>query len=141
MIILDTDHLTILQQPSSAALARLQGRMDARAAEGLAATIISVEEQIKGWFALIGRAKSAAGQVAPYDRLASTLEFYAGRTLLRFDARAASTFDDLRKRRIRIGTPDLKITSIALVHGATVLSVNLRDFRQVPGLTVEDWLH
>ena len=35
---------------------------------------------------------------------------------------------------------DLKIASIVLVHDATLLSRNLRDFRQVPGLRVEDWL-
>ena len=36
---------------------------------------------------------------------------------------------------------DLKIAATALVHGALLLSANLRDFRQVPGLMVEDWLH
>lgn len=35
---------------------------------------------------------------------------------------------------------DLKIVAIALVQDALLLSSNLRDFRQVPGLRVEDWL-
>jgi tRNA(fMet)-specific endonuclease VapC len=39
-----------------------------------------------------------------------------------------------------IGSMDLKIASIALAHSATLLSANLRDFRQVPNLSVEDWL-
>jgi tRNA(fMet)-specific endonuclease VapC len=47
----------------------------------------------------------------------------------------------LRTARIRIGTQDLKIASIALADNATLLSANLVDFRQVPGLDVEDWLH
>jgi len=34
---------------------------------------------------------------------------------------------------------DLKIAAIALEHQALVLSGNLRDFHQVPGLHVEDW--
>jgi predicted nucleic acid-binding protein len=35
---------------------------------------------------------------------------------------------------------DLKIACIALGHGALVLSANLQDFQQVPGLRVENWL-
>ncbi len=40
-----------------------------------------------------------------------------------------------------INTMDLKIAAMTLVHGALLLSANLRDFQQVPGLRVEDWLH
>jgi tRNA(fMet)-specific endonuclease VapC len=35
---------------------------------------------------------------------------------------------------------DLKIAGIVLVHGGVLLSRNVRDFQQVPGLQVEDWL-
>lgn len=35
---------------------------------------------------------------------------------------------------------DLKIASIAISHDAMLLSRNLRDFRKVPGLNVENWL-
>ena len=41
---------------------------------------------------------------------------------------------------MRIGTQDLRIASVALSIDAVVLSRNLRDFRQVPGLRVENWL-
>ena len=45
----------------------------------------------------------------------------------------------LRPQRIRVGTMDLRIASIALSRGLTVLTRNLRDFRRVPGLLAEDW--
>jgi tRNA(fMet)-specific endonuclease VapC len=56
-----------------------------------------------------------------------------------FDQRAAATFARLRQQGVRIGTMDLKIAAIALEHQALVLSGNLRDFHQVPGVHVEDW--
>jgi tRNA(fMet)-specific endonuclease VapC len=47
----------------------------------------------------------------------------------------------LRAQRIRIGTMDLKIAAIALVHDALLLSANLRDFQQVPNLRVANWIN
>jgi tRNA(fMet)-specific endonuclease VapC len=34
---------------------------------------------------------------------------------------------------------DLRIASIALARGYTLISRNLVDFQKVPGLIVEDW--
>jgi tRNA(fMet)-specific endonuclease VapC len=58
----------------------------------------------------------------------------------KFAALAAGEFMRLRRQGVRIGSLDLKIASIALVQGATLLSANVRDFRKVPGLKVENWL-
>ena len=48
-------------------------------------------------------------------------------------------FETLRQQRVRIGTMDLRIASIALARGYTVLTRNLVDFEKVPGLAAEDW--
>jgi tRNA(fMet)-specific endonuclease VapC len=48
-------------------------------------------------------------------------------------------FETLRRQRVRIGTVDLRIASIALARGFTVLTRNLVDFERVPGLAAEDW--
>ena len=40
----------------------------------------------------------------------------------------------LRTPRIRIGAQDLRIAAIALLCGFTVVTGNVRDFSQVPGL-------
>ncbi|MFN0019397.1 MAG: hypothetical protein ACKVP0_14120 [Pirellulaceae bacterium] len=53
---------------------------------------------------------------------------------------AADEFKRLRTARVRIGTQDLKIASLALANDALLLSANLRDFEQVPVLRVENWL-
>jgi len=59
--------------------------------------------------------------------------------LIAFDQAAAAIVQRLQKQRIRIGTMDLKIASIALAQDATLLSRNVADFEKVPGLRVEDW--
>jgi tRNA(fMet)-specific endonuclease VapC len=66
--------------------------------------------------------------------------FFADWRILPFDNLAADMFRSLRAQSVRIGSMDLKIASIVLVHDATLLSNNLRDFKKVPGLRVEDWL-
>jgi tRNA(fMet)-specific endonuclease VapC len=79
-------------------------------------------------------------QVPAYDHLAKLWAFHGDWKIVRFDERAANLFKTLRRQKIRIGSLDLKIAAIALTQHALLLSANLRDFRQVPGLRVENWL-
>ncbi|MBN2580290.1 MAG: type II toxin-antitoxin system VapC family toxin [Pirellulales bacterium] len=67
------------------------------------------------------------------------LNDFAYFTILPYDAKAADIFHTLRKAKIRIGTMDLRIASIALANDFTLLTRNLADFRQVPELKAEDW--
>ena len=64
--------------------------------------------------------------------------------ILPFNAAAATQYGELRARLedrgIRIGDADMKIASIALVHGFTVVTANLRDFQRVPNLPVQNWI-
>lgn len=96
---------------------------------------------MRGWLAAIARTKKVHDQPLYYKRLANLVRFFSRWHLLPFDEPAADQFETLRKAKVRISTMDLKIASIALVHDATLLSANTRDFEQVPALRVEDWLH
>ena len=140
MIVLDTDHLSELQRAGSRAGARLLARLEVSAGEEVAITIITVEEQIRGRLAEIHRKARGIDEVPSYDRLLALIDFYATWSILPFDEGSALQRDLLRKMKIRIGAMDLKIASIVLTRRATLLSANLRDFQQVPGLHVEDWL-
>jgi tRNA(fMet)-specific endonuclease VapC len=66
-------------------------------------------------------------------------EFFARWTVLQWDAATADLFLNLRRQGVRIGSMDLKIACIALVHNGTLLTRNTSDFARVPGLRVEDW--
>ena len=58
---------------------------------------------------------------------------------LNFDKNAAEIYKNLKSNKIRIGSMDLKIASIAIANKAILVSRNLKDFEQVPDLTVQDW--
>jgi tRNA(fMet)-specific endonuclease VapC len=51
-----------------------------------------------------------------------------------FDFQSESIYHHLRSQKVRIGTQDLKIASIALANRATLLTRNYRYFAQVPDL-------
>ena len=140
MILLDTDHLSILKYPSNPRCQALIARMEASDDPQIGSTIISVEEQWRGWFAVIARNKAVRRQVKAYQELVALHEFLGRWTILPFDDMAADRFEQLRRGGVRIGAMDLKIACIALVHDALVLSANLQDFQKVPGLRVEHWL-
>ncbi|MCI0639524.1 MAG: type II toxin-antitoxin system VapC family toxin [Gemmataceae bacterium] len=140
MILLDSDHLTVLGYLDDPKCAILTERLDQANDPSIATTIITFEEQMRGWMAEIHRQRQIVRQVVFYARLAKMVEFFKSWTIARFEASAAEEFMRLRGQRIRIGAQDLKIASIALVKDALLLSANLRDFRQVPGLRVENWL-
>lgn len=140
MILLDTDHLTILAFTRSERYDLLTARMDASEDKVFVVSVVNAEEQLRGWLAEINRQKTPQKQIPAYERLQSILTFLRPFTLLAFDEPAATEFERLRKAKIRIGSSDLKIACIALIHNVLLLSANLRDFRQMPGLRVENWL-
>lgn len=140
MILLDSDHLTILAFLEGEAHARLAARMAGSDDPDFATTIVNAEEQLRGWLAKINRQPTPRQQIVPYERLRRLLAFLRLFPLIAFGERAGVEFESLRKAKVRIGSSDLKIACIALVEGTILLSANLRDFRQVPGLRVENWL-
>jgi tRNA(fMet)-specific endonuclease VapC len=139
MILVDTDHLTVLRYAEHPRCVALEARLRS-AGEPITTTVITVEEQMRGWLSDLGRKRDVRTQLPVYENLARLIESLGRWRIVRFEARAAEEFERLRKLHVRIGTPDLKIAAIALVQGALLLSANLRDFRKVPRLRVENWL-
>lgn len=139
MFILDTDHISLLEWGDGPIGLRLAKRIEELPSDAVVTTIISFEEQTRGWLAFQSRARTLAQQVNAYRKLKHHLDTYREIIVLEFDTAAAAQFQRLKQSRIRIGTMDLKIAAITLTHDATLLSRNLPDFRRVPELKVEDW--
>jgi tRNA(fMet)-specific endonuclease VapC len=134
--ILDTDHLTLLKRNHPNVLVRVQ-RIPP---EQIFTTIISIEEQIRGRLTVISQLSNQSEKLSrAYDYLFESLLDFNQFNVLRFDPTAAQYFQTLRQQKVRIGSQDLRIASIALSQNAVLVTRNYRDFIQVPGLHLEDW--
>jgi tRNA(fMet)-specific endonuclease VapC len=138
MYVLDTDHLSVLDRGGANAQRLLQ-RLASVNSSQVAASIISYEEQMRGWLSYLAKAQTIAQQVETYKQLKRQLATYCTIPVLEFDEQAAQEFQRLRKEHPRPDTMDLKIASIALVNQAVLLTRNSADFGQISGLSIEDW--
>jgi tRNA(fMet)-specific endonuclease VapC len=137
--LLDTDHLSVLQRQSRPEYEILASQIAQHASTDLAFSIVSFHEQVMGCHAYISRAHSSMDVVRGYQMLARVLRDFAVAPVVPFDEAAAAVFDGLTTQRIRVGTMDLRIASIALSRRMILVTRNRSDFRKVLGLQVEDW--
>jgi len=98
MILLDTDHLSTLKYPDKDRYTDLVARMNLSADQDFAITVISVEEQFRGWMAAIARERQVRQQVRGYREMAGLFDFLGGWTIAPFDDQAADEFKRLRAR-------------------------------------------
>jgi tRNA(fMet)-specific endonuclease VapC len=81
---------------------------------------------------------------APPRRLQNLFDLLKEVLVLPVDETTARTFGEVRSWQLDRGlaTPDLDLlnAAIALAHGLTLVTHNTRDYAQVPGLSLVDWL-
>lgn len=138
MPVLDTDVLTIVQRRCGPAYQRLVDRLSAQPANTTWVTIISFEEQMRGWLEFVSRGKPHE-LPARYARLQDLYEDFGTRTVLPFDNAASAVYAQLLGSRTRVGAMDLRIAAIVIARDELLSSQNLQHFRRIPGLRVEDW--
>lgn len=136
MYVLDTDMLSHLLRGHP----RVKERV-AQATSEVVLTVATRIEQLQGRFAAVLKAEDGDKlQRAQQRLLESEIDLNRFTTLL-VDAAAAAEFDRLLgvKGLRRIGRGDLLIATIALANDATLVTRNLKHFRQVPRLRLENW--
>ncbi len=136
--LLDTDHISLVARGGAEGQQILR-RLSALDPADIGVSIVSYEEQMRGWLAEIAAARSLDTQKKKYSELGRMLGYYCVTPLLPFDDAAIAVFQNLWIQRLRIGTMDLKIASIALATDATLLTRNSSDFNRVPNLRIKDW--
>jgi tRNA(fMet)-specific endonuclease VapC len=135
--ILDTDTLTLVHADHSKVTER---RREVPSAD-VAISIVTRIEMLRGRIDFMLKADDGAQLLRAQALFRQTEDRLARITTIPFDAVAAAEFDRLRVAKVaaKIGRADLLIASIALARRATLVTRNLRHFRQVPGLTLDDW--
>ncbi|NEO72418.1 type II toxin-antitoxin system VapC family toxin [Moorena sp. SIO3H5] len=132
--ILDTDHLSLYGRNHPVLISRLLASQ-----LELTTTGINVEEQLRGRLAQVAEAKDGIMLSNAYQRLVETVMLLSEFNTLQYNQKSRDTYQALKSQRIRVGTQDLRIGSIALAYQGILLTRNRRDFDKIPGLTIQDW--
>lgn len=137
MFLLDTDILTLLLRDNPKVIQRVHS-LDA--AE-IATTIISRIEILRGRFASVLKAANKEEWLRAQDWLANDERSLAKLKIVPIDEQSADEFERLKttKKVRKMGLADLLIACLALSRGATLVTRNVKDYRLVPGLKIENW--
>jgi tRNA(fMet)-specific endonuclease VapC len=136
MIVLDTDTLTLYLRNHPRVVRRHRDAEDE-----IVIPIPSRIETLQGRFATLLKAADGAELQRGQERLDQAEQDLHPFRVLPITAAAAVEFDRLRqhKKLKKIGPGDLLIAAITLANKAVLVSGNLKDFRQIPDLRVENW--
>jgi tRNA(fMet)-specific endonuclease VapC len=105
----------------------------------LAVCIITVEEELTGWYTRLRRVRRRDQLAQIYQRLTDAVRFLARFQVLSFTEPAIVRYEQLRAIHRRVGKNDLRIAATVLEQGATLATRNFRDFRGIQGLRIENW--
>lgn len=78
MILLDSDHLSVLRFRTSPRAVRLSARLAACGDDRIGTTIANVEESMRGWLAALAKEREVRRQIAAYRELADLFTFFSG---------------------------------------------------------------
>jgi tRNA(fMet)-specific endonuclease VapC len=135
LYLLDTDIVSLFQRGHPAVCAAVARHAPAE----VGITVMTVEEQLSGWYTELRRAKTPQILAAVYQRMADTVCFYAPMRISSFTEPAIARYDELNSQKLQVRKTDLRIAAIVLEQNAVLVTRNLVDFQQIPGLVIEDW--
>ncbi|MEX1028297.1 MAG: PIN domain-containing protein [Candidatus Paceibacterota bacterium] len=136
MILLDTDTGSLLASGNPKIAQQALAATDA-----VATTVITRVEILRARFAFLMKAADGAQLQRAQHWLDQSEADLRKLPVVAIDDASAAQFDKLRKQKKlkQIGRGNLLIASIAFASGALLVTRNLKHFRQVPNLKIENW--
>jgi len=104
--------------------------------------IVVADQILRGRLNAIRQAEAGKGKAGidvAYSYLEQTINHLKRMQVLSFTRNAEVLVQTWRKQKIKVGVSDLRIAAVCVIHGATLISRNRRDFDLVPGLSVAYW--
>lgn len=138
MYLLDTDTLTYLYAGNANVIARLKALENSE----VGITIITKAEMLRGRIEYLLKAETGESLLRAQELLFRTEELLAELLIVPISQNAADEFERLRivSKLRKIGRADLLIASISLANRATLVTRNIKHFKQIPGLRVVNWV-
>jgi tRNA(fMet)-specific endonuclease VapC len=135
LYVLDTDILTLFRHGHASVCQNVAAHPPTE----LALTILTVEEQLTGWYGLLRKVKQPAQVAKVYLELADAVRFLGRWQIFSYSVSAITRYDQFRALKLKVGKTDLRIAAVTLENGGVLVTRNVRDFQRIPNLIIENW--
>lgn len=146
-IILDTDCLNLIENPNSEKAKILMRKLEAHKSDEISTTIISFEEQMRGWINSQEDKIGDAKKFEHYKKLSMYVENFKKYKILEFDDDAQKEYKKLKSEskeiekiaKTKITPMDLRIAAIAISKRAVLICQKADKLKEIPNLIALDW--
>jgi tRNA(fMet)-specific endonuclease VapC len=138
MPIFDTDTVTHLHVGNPNVVENLKKTDD----PDIRITVITKIELLRGRFEFLLKASDSEKLARAQRLLNQTEELLSQIPVLPIDEKSGIPFEKLKKIKKwrKIGRADILIASIVLSNNAVLVTRNIRHFKQIPGLSIINWV-
>src|SRR5437588_11227421 len=126
LYVIDTDTVTLHRQGH----ALVSPRILSTDPKDLAVTVMTIDEELSGWYGLLRKAKQPKQLAYAYQQLAESVAYFSGWQILSFPEAAIARYDQLAAMKLNIRKMDLRIAAITLENNGIVVTWNFSDFKR-----------
>ena len=138
MILLDTDTVTHFSYGNTNVRLKIEEVAD----QELAITLITRNEVLRGRAESLLKAANEEELRKATERFQQAEELLSDFVVVGFDENSIKHFGRLRKQKNlkKMGRADMLIACIALAHDALLVTRNTKDFKDLAGLRMDNWV-